>query len=104
LDDTGAVWDFIRRLEGAATVLAHDLGLTAESQDGLQHVEFSGAADGGYTATSIKSAADKLQELVGVGALRMSVGSLAFPSGQALLDWLKAGNQPFDFSKVSQPS
>ena len=33
----------------------------------------------------------------------MTVGSLGFPTGQALLDWLKATNQPFDTSKVTQP-
>lgn len=32
----------------------------------------------------------------------MSVGSLAFPTGQALLDWLKATNQPFNAAKVAQ--
>lgn len=86
LDDAGAVWDFIQRLDEAATVIAHDLQLSAESGDGLQHVEYSGALDSGYTAASLKQAADKLQDIVGPGALRMTVGSLAFPTGQALLD------------------
>ena len=102
LDDAGAVWDFIHRLDEAATVIAYDLVLTAESSDGLQHVEFSGALDAGYTAASVQSAADKLQEIVGAGALRMTVGSLGFATGQALLDWIKASNQPFDVSKVQQ--
>lgn len=102
LDDAGAVWDFIRRLDAAVNVQVYDLGMTAESSDGLQHVEFSGAVDGGYTAASIKAAAGKLQEVVGDGALRMTIGSLGFPTGQALLDWLKAGNQAFDLSKVTQ--
>ena len=102
LDDAGAVWDFIQRLDEAATVIAFDLQLTAESTDGLQHVEYSGALDAGYTASAMKSAADKLQEIVGAGALRMTVGSLGFATGQALLDWLKATNQPFDASKVQQ--
>lgn len=102
LDDAGAVWDFIQRLDEAATVIAFDLQLTAESTDGLQHVEYSGALDAGYTASTMKAAADKLQEIVGAGALRMAVGSLGFATGQALLDWLKATKQPFDASKVQQ--
>lgn len=102
LDDAGAVWDFIQRLDEAATVIAHDLQLSAESGDGLQHVEYSGALDSGYSAASLKQAADKLQDIVGPGALRMTVGSLAFPTGQALLDWLRATNQPFDMAKVQQ--
>lgn len=73
LDDAGAVWDFIQRLDEAATVIAFDLQLTAESTDGLQHVEYSGALDAGYTASTMKTAADKLQEIVGAGALRMTV-------------------------------
>jgi hypothetical protein len=102
LDDSTAVWDFIQRLDEAATVIAHDLQLTAESADGLQHIEYSGALDSGYTAASIKATADKLQDLVGAGSLRMTVGSLEFATGQALLDWLRATNQPFDAGKVRQ--
>ncbi|MFM2058718.1 MAG: hypothetical protein RLY71_3103 [Pseudomonadota bacterium] len=102
LDDAGAVWDFIQRLDEATTVIAFDLQLTAESADGLQHIEYSGALDAGYTAASLKAAADKLQEFVGAGQLRMTVGSLGFATGQSLLDWLKATNQPFDASKVQQ--
>ncbi|MBS0593923.1 MAG: DUF499 domain-containing protein [Proteobacteria bacterium] len=102
LDDAGAVWDFIQRLDEAATVIAHDLQLSAESADGLQHVEYSGALDSGYSAASLKQAADKLQDIVGPGGLRMTVGSLAFTTGQALLDWLRATHQPFDMAKVQQ--
>ena len=51
---------------------------------------------------ALKSVADKLQEIVGSGSLRMTIGSLGFPTGQALLDWLKATNQPFNAVKVSQ--
>jgi hypothetical protein len=102
LDDAGAVWDFIQRLELAAGVSAHDISLTAESSDGQQNVEYSGALDGGYAAAAVKSVADKLQEIVGGGSLRMTIGSLGFPTGQALLDWLKATNQPFNAAKVSQ--
>ena len=85
-----------------ATVVAFDLALTAESSDGLQHVEYAGAVEAGYTAPSMKDSADKLQDIVGAGALRMTVGSLGFATGQALLDWLKATNQPFDVAKVAQ--
>jgi hypothetical protein len=102
LDDAGAVWDFIQRLELAAGVSVYDISLTAESSDGQQNVEYSGALDGGYAAAAVKSVADKLQEVVGGGSLRMTIGSLGFPTGQALLDWLKATNQPFNAAKVSQ--
>lgn len=102
LDDAGAVWSFIQRMEEAASIVAYDLGITAESSDGLQHIEYSGALDSGYSAASIKIAGDKLQELVGAGAMRMTVASLGFSTGQALLDWLRASNQSFDVSKVTQ--
>ena len=102
LDDASAVWDIIGRLELAVGVIAHDISLTAESTDGQQNVEYSGALDSGYDAPAIKSVAQKLQEIVSDGGLRMTVGSLAFPTGQALLDWLKATNQPFNVAKVSQ--
>ena len=101
-DDAGAVWDFLQRLDEATSVVAYDINLTAESSDGLQHLEFSGALDSGYTAAGIKEVADKMQEVTGAGALRMTVGALGFPTGQALLDWLKASNQQFDLSKVAQ--
>jgi hypothetical protein len=102
LDDTGAVWDFIHRLDEAAAVVAHDVELTAESVDGLQHVEYSGAVEAGYLAAGLRASADKLQDIVGSGSLRMTVGSLQFATGQALLDWLKVTAQPFDAAKVQQ--
>jgi histone H3/H4 len=102
LDDAGAVWDFIQRLEKAAGVIAFDISLTAESSDGQQNVEYSGALDSGYGAAALKAVADKLQEVVGAGSLRMTAGSLGFPTGQALLDWLKSTKQPFNLSKVTQ--
>ena len=102
LDDTGAVWDFLQRLASAPNVTAHDISLTAESADGLQNVEYSGALEAGYDATAAKSVAEQLQAIVSGGSLRMSVGSLSFPTGQALLDWLRATNQPFNAAKVSQ--
>ena len=102
LDDSGAVWDFIQRLETTASASAYDISLTAESSDGLQNLDYSGALNGGYDALALKSVAEKLQEIVSGGSLRMAVGSVGFPTGQALLDWLKATNQPFNFAKVSQ--
>lgn len=101
-DDAGAVWDFLQRLEGASNVTAHDISLTAESADGQQNVEYSGALEGGYAAAAIKTVAERLQEIVSNGSLRMSVGSLAFPTGQDLLDWLRSTNQPFNAAKVMQ--
>ncbi|MCX8496484.1 MAG: DUF499 domain-containing protein [Akkermansiaceae bacterium] len=102
LDDSGAVWDFIGRLEKAGNVLAFDISLTAESTDGAQNVEYSGALDAGYGAAALKEVAEKLQDIVGGGSLRMTIGSLNFPTGQSLLDWLKASHQPFDIAKVTQ--
>ena len=102
LDDSGAVWDFIQRLEQSAGVRIHDIGLTAESADGHQNVEYSGALEGGYDGAAVKSISDTLQGLVGGGSLRMTVGSIAFPTGQALLDWLQATNQQFNVARVGQ--
>ena len=102
LDDAGAVWDTIGRLEKAGVVTVHDISLTAESSDGQQNVEYSGALDSGYEAGALKAIAQQLQQMVGGGGLRMTAGSLAFPAGQALLDWLKATNQPFNAAKVRQ--
>lgn len=102
LDDSGTVWDFIQRLGNAAGVNAYDIRLTAESLDGQQNVEYSGALEGGYDATALKSVAEKLQEIVNGGSLRMTIGSLGFPTGQGLLDWLKATKQPFNLAKVTQ--
>lgn len=101
-DDAGAVWDFIQRLEQVSGACAYDIGLTAESSDGNQNLEYSGAMEGGYDAPALKAVAGKLQDIVGGGSLRMAVGTLGFPSGQALLDWLRATNQPFNLAKVSQ--
>lgn len=102
LDDAAAMWDTIGRLEKAGSVMAHDISLTAESADGQQNVEYSGALEGGYDAPAVKAIAQKLQDIVSEGSLRMAIGSLAFPSGQALLDWLKATNQAFNAAKVIQ--
>lgn len=101
-DEPGQVWDFLQRLNGTPTISAYDVSLTVENSDGSQHLEFTGAMEGGYTADTLKSYANSLQELVGAGSLRLTVGSLGFSTGQHLLDWLKTNNQPFDVSKVRQ--
>jgi len=102
-DDPGAVWDFITRLEANTGVLARDIALTAESADGCQNLEYSGAVEGGFAGTALREVASKLQEIVGAGgALRLSVGSLSFPTGQGLLDWVRQSGQTFDLSYVSQ--
>ena len=89
-------------MEKVAGMTTYDIGLTAESSDGQQNVEFSGALEGGYDAAALKAVAEKLQDIVSGGSLRMVIGSLGFPTGQALLDWLKATNQPFNLAKVTQ--
>lgn len=102
LDDSTAVWEWMKLWEKAAGVTAFDIGLTAESTDRRQTTDYSGILESGYTADGVKAVAEKLQDIVGGGSLRMTVGSLHFPTGQALLDWLKATNQPFNLAKVIQ--
>ncbi len=102
LDEAGAVWDLIGKLENADRVLTFDIGITAESSDGAQNIEYSGAIEGGYDAAALKEVAKKLQEMVGGGNLRMTIGSLHFPTGQGLLDWLKSCDQSFDLNRVTQ--
>ena len=102
LDDPGAVWDTIQRLEKAPGVRAFDISLTAESSDGEQNIDYSGSVRGGYDAVALKALAEKLQELVSDGSLRMTIGSLGFSTGQGLLDWLKSTNQQFNAVKVGQ--
>ena len=102
LDDSTAVWDCLQRLETAKGVTAYDIGLTAESSDGHQTVEYSGVLAVGYDAAALKSVAMKLQDIVSGGNLRMNIGSLGFSTGQGLLDWLKATQQPFNLAKVTQ--
>jgi len=102
LDDAGAVWNLIDRMGKATDVLAFDISLTAESADGTQNVEYSGALGAGYGGAALKDLTEKLQAIVGDGSIRMVIGSLAFPTGQSLLDWLRASQQPFDLAKVIQ--
>jgi hypothetical protein len=102
LDDAGAVWNFLLRLEGASGVIAHDISLTAESADGRQNIDYAGSLESGYDASAAQELAKQLQAIVSEGGLRMIVGSLAFPTGQALLDWLRETNQTFNPGKVRQ--
>jgi len=46
--------------------------------------------------------AGKLQDIVQDGTLRMEIGELGFPTGQALIDWLNVVKEPFNLSYVSQ--
>jgi hypothetical protein len=102
-DDSAGAWDFIRRLEANPNFKVHDLNLIAESADGYQHVEFTGSLASGYAADELKVAGETLQNLSGPGSLRLTAGSISFPTGQGLLDWLRATNQPVDMEKISQP-
>lgn len=102
LDDTGAVWDFVQRLSRTAGITAYDINLTAESADGQQNIDYSGALDNGFDGLALGTVAEKLQEIVSGGSLRMTVGSLGFPTGQMLLDWLRASDQSFNLARVTQ--
>jgi hypothetical protein len=103
LDDSGAVWDFMQRFEKCTGVRAFDVGLTAETADRLQNVDYAGTIGSGYDAATLRSVAEKIQDIVAGGSLRLTVGSLGFETGQGLLDWLKAANHPFDAARVTQP-
>lgn len=56
----------------------------------------------GYSGAELKALVEKLQELIGTGRLRMTIGNLRFPTGQALLDWLAEAKIPFEPSAVEQ--
>jgi hypothetical protein len=102
IDDTGQVWNFLKKLAEGQSIRAYDVSFIAENADGQQHIEFNGTLETGYDHESLKSLADRVQEIVGTGTLRMSIGSLGFPTGQTLLDWLNASQQQFDMSRVRQ--
>jgi hypothetical protein len=102
LDDSGAVWDLITRLEQTAGVVAYDVQLSATSSNGEQIVDYTGSLTSGYGGAELKAVATKLQDIVQDGSLRMEIGELGFPTGQALIDWLNAANEPFNLSYVSQ--
>jgi hypothetical protein len=100
-DDTAGVWDLIARLEQASAITSFNIGLVAESADGFQIVDYSGALESGYAALALKDLATRLQDIAGTGAkLRITIGTLAFPTGQALLDWLRAVNEAFDANHI----
>lgn len=102
-DDTSGVWDLIARLEQNPSVSAFNIALVAESEGGYQVVEFTGAQESGYAAAALKDLGNRLQDIAGTGAkLRLNIGELAFPTGQALLDWLRAVNETFDANHLSQ--
>jgi hypothetical protein len=102
-DDTAGVWDIIARLEQTPATTSFDISLIAESADGFQIVDYSGALESGYTAASLKELATRLQDIAGTGAkIRLTIGTLSFPSGQALLDWLRAINEAFDANYISE--
>ena len=102
LDDAGAVWNFLTELQKIPGAIAHAVSLTAESAGGHQILEYNGADDAGYPPEALRTVAQKLQEIVGGDTLRMSIGQIEFPTGQALLDFLKAISKPFDQHKVRQ--
>jgi hypothetical protein len=102
-DDTAGVWDLIARLEQTPATTSFDISLIAESADGFQIVDYSGALESGYTAAQLKELATRLQDIAGTGAkLRITIGTLSFPSGQALLDWLRAINEAFEANYISE--
>ncbi|MEQ1754678.1 MAG: DUF499 domain-containing protein [Micropepsaceae bacterium] len=101
-DDPGSVWNFVQRLTSTSGMLAFDIHITAENEDGSQAAEFQGAMDAGYDSPTLKSLLERLQDIVGGDKIRMSAGTLGFPTGQALLEWLKSTNQQFDQFKVKQ--
>ena len=53
-------------------------------------VDYTGAMKSRYGGAELKSVATKLQVIVQDGSLRMELGELGFPTGQALIDWLIA--------------
>lgn len=102
LDDSTSTWDFIRRLEAAAGVSVFDILVSSENEDGTHVVEFTGASDTGYGGAALKEFVDALQRIAAGGSLRLTVGAMGFPTGQGLLDWLKAAGQSFVAAKVVQ--
>ncbi|MCY4173285.1 MAG: DUF499 domain-containing protein [Cyanobacteria bacterium MAG CAR3_bin_5] len=102
LDDSGSVWDLLSRLEQNPGVTTYDVHISAQSSNGEQIVDYAGALASGYGGPELKAVVVKLQDIVQDGPLRMEIGELGFPTGQALINWLKLLNQPFDLSHVSQ--
>ena len=102
LDDAGSVWTFLQQFETLPDVTAHDLTLGVHGPDGNEMLEFMGSLQAGYTGAALSALAKSLQALVPQSDLRLACGSLQFPTGQMLLDWLRASNQSFDANHVVQ--
>ena len=103
LDDSGAVWELITRLEQNPEVVAYDVLLYAQSRDGgAETLEYNGSQPNGYRGADLKAVAVRLQEIVQDSSLRMEIHELGFSTGQGLIDWLNLVNEPFNLSHVSQ--
>lgn len=102
IDDSGLVWEFISRLEKINGVRAYDIKLTAISADELQCLEYQGSVSTGYDAALLRNLSESMQTMVAGGSLRLTVNSLGFPTGQALLDWLRESGLAYSVDKVSQ--
>lgn len=100
LDDSASVWKFINKLEQAPDIKASDISVNLESHDGTQVLDYSGSLS--FNGLTIKETVESLQTMLPSGGLRMSVGSLEFPTGQGLLDWLKVAEMPFESNYVEQ--
>ena len=100
LDDSASVWKFIGKLEQLPNVNANDISVNLESSDGKETIDYIGSRS--FEGASLKETVEKLQTMVGSGGLRMAVGSLDFPTGQGLLDWLKVAEMPFEPNYVEQ--
>ncbi|MSR33175.1 MAG: ATP-binding protein [Gemmataceae bacterium] len=100
LDDSASVWKFLGKLDQAPLITTNSIKATLESGDNYQTLDYMGAQT--FNGALLKETMEKLQALIGGGAVRMTVGGLAFPTGQDLLDWLKAAEIPFDLNSVEQ--
>jgi hypothetical protein len=100
LDDSASVWKFIGKLEQLPNVNANDISVSLESSDGKENIDYIGSRS--FEGASLKETVEKLQTMVEGGGLRMSVGSLDFPTGQGLLDWLKVSEISFEPNYVEQ--
>ena len=80
----------------------YDISLTAESSDGQQNVDYSGALKGGYDAARSKNLRRETARNRQRRQPGMTIGSLGFPTGQACSTGSKSTNQPFNATKVTQ--
>jgi hypothetical protein len=100
LDDSGAVWQFVGQLEKSPQLLIDRIQCVLESADSKQSLDFSrtNPMDG----LALKAILEKLQQVVEGGTLRLQYSVIHFPTGQALLDWIRANNLQFDPTAVEQ--